>query len=73
MPTDLTGRQRALLAALERLSAANGYPPSIRELGAEVGLSSTSSVHRHVRVLRARGLVISTPATHRSLRRTVGD
>ncbi len=70
MPTtdDLTVRQRALLEALRRLHRARGYPPSIRELGEAVGLASTSSVHRHVRILEQRGLVERRDGAHRTLR-----
>ncbi len=65
---DLTTRQRALLDALHRLHRTQGYAPSIRELGAAVGLASTSSVHRHVRILEQRGLVEHRQGTHRTLR-----
>jgi repressor LexA len=65
---DLTERQRDLLAALERLHRDNGYSPSIRELCDEVGVSSTSTVHRHVTTLESRGLVERLPGAHRTLR-----
>jgi DNA-binding MarR family transcriptional regulator len=65
---DLTVRQRALLDALHRLHRTQGYAPSIRELGDAVGLTSTSSVHRHVRILEQRGLVERRERTPRTLR-----
>jgi repressor LexA len=65
---DLTDRQRALLDALRRLHDQKGYPPSVRELGWAVGLSSTASVYRHVRILAERGLVEHRAGTHRTLR-----
>jgi repressor LexA len=65
---DLTVRQRAVLDALRRLHREHGYAPSIRELGEEVGLTSTSSVHRHVRILEQRGLVDHRAGSHRTLR-----
>lgn len=65
---DLTVRQRDLLEALHRLRAQHGYAPSIRELGDAVGLASTSSVHRHVRVLAQRGLVEHREGAPRTLR-----
>jgi repressor LexA len=68
---DLTRRQRQVLAALRRMHEGAGFAPTLRELGAEVGLSSTSSVHAHVRVLEARGLVERNPGQPRTLRPTV--
>jgi repressor LexA len=68
---DLTRRQRQVLAALERLHEQHGVAPTLRELGDEVGLSSSSSVLAHVRVLQARGLVHARPGQPRTLR-TVG-
>jgi repressor LexA len=65
---DLTIRQRALLDALHRLHAQYGHAPSIRELGDAVGLASTSSVHRHVRVLVQRGVVGHREGAPRTLR-----
>jgi repressor LexA len=68
---DLTGRQRQVLSALRRLHERAAFAPTLRELGAEVGLSSTSSVHAHVRVLEARGLVERSPGQPRTLHPTV--
>jgi repressor LexA len=65
---DLTLRQRALLEALRRLHAQHGHAPSLRELGDAVGLASTSSVHRHVRILVEHGLVERREGAPRTLR-----
>ena len=65
---DLTTRQRELLDALHRLHAQHGYAPSIRELGAAVGLRSTNSVHHHVRILVERGFVEHRKGAPRTLR-----
>ncbi|MEX1164562.1 MAG: hypothetical protein WEB03_13395 [Nitriliruptor sp.] len=69
-PTDLTRRQRQVLAALRRLHEHSGVPPTLREIGAEVGLSSASSVIAHVRVLEERGLAERVPGCPRTLRAT---
>lgn len=66
--SDLTARQRQVLAALERLTERDGFPPSLRELASEVGLASPSSVLRHVRVLEGAELVARRPGCPRAIR-----
>jgi repressor LexA len=51
----LTERQRAILAVIQTSLDDNGYPPSVREIGDAVGLSSTSSVHAQLETLEALG------------------
>jgi repressor LexA len=68
--TDLTERQHQVLDALRRLHERSGFPPTIREIGDEVGLASSSSVVAHVRVLEARGLADRVPGRPRTLRAT---
>jgi repressor LexA len=51
----LSKRRRAVLEAIERLSARDGFPPTIREIGDEVGLASPSSVLHHLRRLEDAG------------------
>ena len=50
-------KQEEILAFLRRFSAENGYAPSVREIGAAVGLKSTASVHYHLEELKSRGLI----------------
>jgi len=59
-------RQRILDAITESVEQ-RGYPPSIRELASTVGLSSPSSVHGHLAVLEAQGLLHRDPARPRAL------
>jgi DNA-binding MarR family transcriptional regulator len=54
---DLTHRAREVLAALERLTERDGYAPSLRELGDEVGLRSASSVLAHMHALEDARLI----------------
>ncbi|KJE77390.1 transcriptional repressor LexA [Ferrimicrobium acidiphilum] len=44
-----------------------GYPPSIREIGAHVGLSSPASVQHHLRRLEADGLIHRDPTRSRAI------
>lgn len=53
----ITPRQAEVLATIQRLTEHAGYPPTIREIGAALGLASTGTVHHHVRVLEDVGLV----------------
>jgi repressor LexA len=53
--SELSERQRAILAVIQASIEDHGYPPSVREIGDAVGLSSTSSVHGQLAVLEARG------------------
>ena len=46
----------------------NGYPPSVREIGARVGLSSSSTVQSHLKSLEKRGLIHRDPTKPRALR-----
>jgi repressor LexA len=67
-PDDLTERTREVLAALERLLARDGFPPTLRELAGEVGLRSPSSALHHVEVLEAAELIERRPACPRAVR-----
>jgi repressor LexA len=53
----LTDTRRAVLAAIVRLTEADGFPPSLLDIANEVGLSSTSSVWHQVSVLLRAGLL----------------
>ncbi len=53
--TDLTERQRTILAMIHDHVSAHGYPPSVREIGDAVGLRSPSSVHAQLETLEAKG------------------
>jgi SOS-response transcriptional repressor LexA len=53
----LTPRQRNVLAFVRTSTADNGYPPSLREIGDAVGLSSVNSVHHQLRALERKGFL----------------
>ncbi|MFC0532446.1 transcriptional repressor LexA [Phytohabitans kaempferiae] len=53
----LTPRQRGILTVIRDWAVRYGYPPSTREIGDAVGLASTSSVSRHLRVLEELGFL----------------
>lgn len=45
-----------------------GYPPSVRDIGAAVGLSSSSTVHVHLAELQRQGRIVKDPKIARSIR-----
>ena len=50
-------RQLAIYDFIRSYSEEHGYPPSVREIGAAVGLASPSTVHMHLKVLEEHGLI----------------
>ncbi|MEO1996932.1 MAG: winged helix DNA-binding protein, partial [Planctomycetaceae bacterium] len=55
--SDLTERQRTILDVIRASVSTRGYPPSIREIGDAVGLTSTSSVAHQLRTLERKGYI----------------
>src|SRR5580698_4615566 len=53
--SSLTERQRTILSVIRESVTTRGYPPSIREIGDAVGLTSTSSVAHQLRTLERKG------------------
>ena len=60
-PQKLTRRQRQVLMFIEQQIRDRGYPPSVREIGEAVGLTSPSTVHSHLRTLQALGYLRRDP------------
>ena len=53
----LTKRQEEIYAFIKDCILNKGYPPSVREIGDKVGLSSTSSVFAHLEALEKKGFI----------------
>lgn len=53
----LSKRQMAIYEYICTYTREKGYPPSVREIGAAVGLASPSTVHMHLKVLQERGFI----------------
>ena len=53
----LTERQNKILDYIRYVTKVRNYPPSVREIGEAVGLSSSSTVHNHLNQLERRGLI----------------
>jgi repressor LexA len=64
---DLTDRQREILDFIKAEMRRKGYPPTVRDIGQAVGLSSSSTVHSHLNALEAKGLIKRDPSKPRAL------
>jgi repressor LexA len=65
--TGLTPRQRRVLEEIKRSVESRGYPPSMREIGQSVGLTSSSSVAHQLRTLEAKGFIRRDPNRPRAV------
>jgi len=63
----LTGRQRQILDFIRAEIHRRGFPPSVREIGEAVGLSSSSTVHSHLAALESKGFLRRDPSKPRAL------
>lgn len=67
----LTPRQRQVLEFIDEQVRARGYPPSVREIGEAVGLSSSSTVHAHLAALQDKGYLRRDPTKPRAIEITL--
>jgi len=63
----LTKRQQEILRVVQDHIARHGYPPTVREIGDAVGLTSSSTVHAHLQALEARGALKRDPTKPRAI------
>ncbi|GAB4467855.1 MAG: transcriptional repressor LexA [Anaerolineae bacterium] len=66
----LSSRQKAILSFIEEFITENGYPPTIREIGAACNISSTSVVNYNLNKLEREGLITRDREVSRGLRIT---
>ena len=64
---DITTRQRRILDFIRKTVQDSGYPPTVREIGEAVGLTSSSSVHAQLANLQRRGLIKRDPTKPRAM------
>ena len=67
MTEQLTERQTKILDYIRYVTKVRNYPPSVREIGEAVGLSSSSTVHNHLNQLERRGLIKRDPSKSRTV------
>lgn len=67
MKSFLTPREAAILDVIKKNILQKGYPPSVREIGQEVGLNSSSTVHGYLKKLEQKGLLHRDAAKPRAI------
>ena len=65
---ETTNKEKAILKFIETQVLENGYPPSVREIGKAVGLSSTATVHGYLAKLTKKGYIKKEDQKGRTLR-----
>ncbi len=70
MTEHLTERQTRILNYIRYVTKVRNYPPSVREIGEAVGLSSSSTVHNHLNQLERRGMIKRDPSKSRTVQLT---
>jgi repressor LexA len=63
----LTKRQQEIFDFIKRYSARHGYPPTVRDIGKAIGLTSSSTVHAHLANLEKIGLLRRDPTKPRAM------
>jgi len=67
MKRQVSGRQEQILDYIREVTRERNYPPSVREIGEAVGLSSSSTVHNHLNQLERLGLIRRDPTKSRTV------
>ena len=67
-PNSLNKREKAILKFIEKQINANGYPPSVREIGKAVDLKSTATVHGYIEALEQKGYIKKESQKGRTLK-----
>lgn len=70
---ELGKREKDILSFIEKQIKANGYPPSVREIGKSVGLSSTATVHGYLTKLEEKGYIKKENQKGRALKLVKGN
>lgn len=70
MPKTLSNRQKQILTYIQQHVETHGYPPTVREIGSAVNLSSSSTVHAHLKTLEEQGLIQRDAVLTRAIKLT---
>lgn len=64
---NLSERQKSILDVIKKFIAENGFPPTVREIGARVGLSSSATTYFHLKKLTENGYIKQDPSKNRTI------
>jgi repressor LexA len=64
---EITDRQKEILSFIQRRTEERGFPPTIREIGEEMDISSTNGVNDHLKALERKGYLTRGEQQSRSL------
>jgi repressor LexA len=64
---NLTKRQQEIFDYIKRYGSEHGYPPTVRDIGKAIGLTSSSTVHAHLANLEKVGLLRRDPSKPRAI------
>ncbi len=67
MKPNITKKQEEVLTCVKKFIVEHGYPPSVREIGAGLGLSSPATVHAHLTQLELKGAIKKTASKFRTI------
>jgi len=69
----LTNRQKDILQTIKKFIADNGYPPTVREIGKELNLSSPATIHFHLKKIEEKGYIKKPDSKNRTLKLLVDN
>lgn len=64
---ELTKRQNEILTYIKKYMVSHGYPPTIREIGAALGVSSPATIHAHLANLESKGFIKKEDTKNRAI------
>lgn len=64
----MTDRQWEIYEAVRDYTKSRGYPPTVREICEMVGLSSTNTVYRHLKIIKRMGYITFEPGRSRTMK-----
>lgn len=65
--TELTKRQQEILDFIKTFMVKHGFPPTIREIGEALGISSPATIHAHLKNLESRGVIRRNDTKNRAI------
>ena len=64
---NLTRRQEEILTYIKKYIVSHGYPPTVREIGKDLGVSSPATIHTHLSNLESKGFIKKEETKNRAI------